>query len=103
MPAGFLYGAVAMRKLPREIDRPGKSALIGYTEPTERQLVILDAYAAAGSYELTAASTGISPMQVRNVLIGIREHYGATTTIQAYRAALAAGDLASPPARARST
>jgi hypothetical protein len=33
---------------------------------------------------------------VRNLLIEIREHYCAETTIQAYRAALAVGDLATP-------
>ena len=52
--------------------------------------------AEAGSYELTAATTGISPALVRNVLIEIRGHYCAATTIQAYRAALAAGDLPTP-------
>ena len=35
----------------------------------------------------------MSPATVRNLLIEIREHYCAATTIQAYRAALAAGDL----------
>jgi hypothetical protein len=33
---------------------------------------------------------------VRNLLIEIRGHYGAATTIQAYRAALVAGDLPAP-------
>jgi hypothetical protein len=33
---------------------------------------------------------------VRNLLIEIREHYCAATTIQAYRAALAVGDLSTP-------
>jgi hypothetical protein len=36
------------------------------------------------------------PGTVRNLLIEIREHYGAATTIGAYRAALAAGDLSTP-------
>ena len=55
-----------------------------------------DAYAGSGTYELTAAATGISPATVRNLLIEVREHYSAETTIQAYRAALAVGDLATP-------
>ena len=93
---GFPYGATAMRKPPRETEHAGSSALIRSPEPTTRQLAVLDAYAAAGSYQHAAATTGISPALVRNVLIEIREHYCAATTIQAYRAALAAGDLAAP-------
>jgi hypothetical protein len=93
---GFPYGATAMRKLPRETEHTGSSALIRSPEPTTRQLAVLDAYAAAGSYQLAAATTGISPALVRNVLIEIREQYCAATTIQAYRAALASGDLAAP-------
>ena len=85
-----------MRKLPRGIERSGTAAPIRPLEPTMRQLAVLDAYAEAGSYELAAATTGIAPSLVRNLLIEIREHYCAATTIQAYRAALAAGDLATP-------
>jgi hypothetical protein len=96
MPSGFLYGATAMRKLPRGIERSGTVALIRPLEPTMRQLAVLAAYAEAGSYQLAAATTGISPALVRNLLTEIREHYCAATTIQAYRAALAAGDLATP-------
>ena len=69
------------------------AAIIRPLGPTTRQLAVLDAYAGSGTYELTAAATGISPATVRNLLIEIREHYSAATTIQAYRAALAAGDL----------
>ena len=95
-PPGFPYGGPAMRKPPLAIEHPWSSAPICSPEPTTRQLAVLDAYAAAGSYQLAAATTGISPALVRNVLIEIREHYCAATTIQAYRAALAAGDLAAP-------
>jgi hypothetical protein len=85
-----------MRKLPRGIGRSGTAALIRPIEPTTRQLAVLDAYAETGSYDLAGAATGISPALVRNLLIEIREHYSAATTIQAYRAALAAGDLSTP-------
>jgi len=71
-----------------------RAAAIRPPKPTTRQLAVLDAYAGSGTYELTAAATGISPATVRNLLIEVREHYSAETTIQAYRAALAAGDLA---------
>jgi hypothetical protein len=86
-----------MRKL-----SPGKgparsAALIDPLAPTKQQLAVLEAFAEAGSYELAAATTGMSRALVRNLLIEIREHYRAATTIQAYRAALAAGDLAAPP------
>ena len=97
MPSGFVYGAVAMDKRPPGIERSATDAHIDPREPTERQLAVLEAFAKAGSYERTAASTGISPALVRNLLIEIREHYRAATTIQAYRAALAAGDLTAPP------
>jgi DNA-directed RNA polymerase specialized sigma24 family protein len=72
------------------------AAVLRPPEPTPRQLAVLDAYAEAGTYELAAAATGISPATVRNLLIEIRGHYCAATTIEAYRAALAAGDLATP-------
>jgi len=85
-----------MRRSPHAIEHTGSSALVRSPEPTTRQLAVLDAYAAAGSYQLAAATAGISPALVRNVLIEIREHYCAATTIQAYRAALAAGDLPTP-------
>ena len=96
MTPGFPYGSPAMRKPPRAIEHTLTPALIGSPEPTTRQLAVLDAYAAAGSYQLAAVTTGMSSALVRNVLIEIREHYCAATTIQAYRAALAAGDLAAP-------
>ena len=95
-PPSFAYGGPAMRRPPRAIEHIGSSALVRSPEPTTRQLAVLDAYAAAGSYQLAAATAGISPALVRNVLIEIREHYCAATTIQAYRAALAAGDLPTP-------
>jgi len=69
------------------------AAIIRPLAPTTRHLAVLDAYAEAGSYELASATTGIPAATVRNLLIEIREHYSAATTIQAYRAALAAGDL----------
>ena len=82
-----------MRKQPH-VSEPARAAAIQPLKPTTRQLAVLDAYAGSGTYELTAAATGISPATVRNLLIEVREHYCAETTIQAYRAALAAGDLA---------
>ena len=85
-----------MRKSPHLSEPPLAAAIIRPLEPTTRQLVVLDAYAETGTYEATAATTGISAATVRNLLIEIREHYGAATTIQAYRAALAVGDLATP-------
>ena len=83
-----------MRKQPHASEPARAAALIRPPKPTTRQLAVLDAYAETGTYELTAAATDISPATVRNLLIEIREHYCTETTIQAYRAALAAGDLA---------
>ena len=83
-------------KQPRLTESARAAAVIRPLEPTMRQLAVLDAYAEAGSYELAAATTGISPALVRNLLIEIREHYCAATTIQAYRAALVSGDLSTP-------
>ncbi len=94
MPSGQVYRGAAMRKQPRLIACAPAAATIRPNEPTMRQLAVLDAYSEAGTYELTAATTGIAAATVRNLLIEIREHYCAATTIQAYRAALAAGDLA---------
>ena len=83
-----------MRKQPPVNESARPAAIIRPLEPTGRQLAVLDAYAETGTYELTSATTGIAPATVRSLLIEIREHYSAATTIQAYRAALAAGDLA---------
>jgi 16S rRNA G966 N2-methylase RsmD len=85
-----------MRKQPNVSKYARAAAITRPLEPTMRHLAVLDAYAGSGTYELTAAATGISPATVRNLLIEIREHYSAETTIQAYRAALAVGDLATP-------
>ena len=85
-----------MRKQPSESESARDVAIIQPLEPTMRQLAVLDAFAETGAYELAAAVTGIRPATVRNLLIEIRGHYGAATTIQAYRAALAAGDLPAP-------
>ena len=93
MPCGQVYRGPAMHKQPRLNESARAAAILRPSEPTMRQLAVLDAYAEAGTYDLTAATTGISPATVRNLLIEIREHYCAATTIQAYRAALAAGDL----------
>jgi hypothetical protein len=93
MPSGQVYRGSAMRKQPRLSESARATAILQPNEPTIRHLAVLDAYAEAGTYELTAATTGMSPATVRNLLIEIREHYCAATTIQAYRAALAAGDL----------
>ena len=82
-----------MRKQPHVSEPAHAAASLRPPEPTARQLAVLDAYAETGTYELTSATTGISRATVRNMLIEIREHYCAATTIQAYRAALAAGDL----------
>jgi 16S rRNA G966 N2-methylase RsmD len=84
-----------MRNQPR-VSLSARATAIRTPEPTPRQLAVLDAYAGSGTYELAAAATGISPATVRNLLIEMREHYCTATTIQAYRAALAAGDLATP-------
>ena len=85
-----------MRKQPHASEPARAAAIIRPLEPTTRQLAVLDTYAGSGTYELTAAATGISPATVRNLLIEIRGRYDAATTIQAYRAALAAGDLPTP-------
>jgi hypothetical protein len=85
-----------MRKSPHVSEPARAAAIIRPLEPTTRQLAVLDAYAETGTFELTAATTGISAATVRNLLIEVREHYCAATTIQAYRAALAVGDLATP-------
>jgi DNA-binding CsgD family transcriptional regulator len=62
--------------------------------PTSRQLQVLEVYARTGSYRTTGALLGISPSTVRNTLATVRAHYpGAVRTIQAYRAAVAAGHL----------
>ncbi len=82
-----------MRKQPLLNASARAAAIIRPLAPTLRQLAVLDAYAETGTYELTAATTGIPPATVRNLLIEIREHYGTATTIQAYRTALATGDL----------
>lgn len=82
-----------MRKQPRVSESAPSAAIIRPLELTVRQLAVLDAYAETGTYELAAAVTGIPSATVRNLLIEIRAHYSAATTIQAYRAALAAGDL----------
>ena len=91
-----VYGRPAMRKQHHASDSTAAGAIVRPLEPTLRQLAVLDAYAETGSYGLAAAATGIPPMTVRNVLIEVRGWYGAETTIQAYRAALAAGDLSAP-------
>ena len=96
MPCGQVYRGPAMHKQPRLNESARAAAVIRPPEPTMRHLAVLDAYAGSGTYELTATATGISPATVRNLLIEIREHYSAETTIQAYRAALAVGDLATP-------
>ena len=70
MPCGQVYRGPAMHKQPRLNESARAAAILRPSEPTMRQLAVLDAYAEAGTYDLTAA-----------------------TTIQAYRAALAAGDL----------
>jgi hypothetical protein len=90
------YRGPAMRKQPRVGEATGAAATIQPLDPTMRQLAVLDAFAETGTYELTAAITGMHPGTARNLLIEIREHYGVATTIQAYRAALAAGDLSTP-------
>jgi hypothetical protein len=85
-----------MRNQPSVSESVRAVGIVRPLEPTMRHLAVLDAYAETGTYELTAAVTGIRPATVRNLLIEIRGHYGAATTIQAYRAAVAAGDLPTP-------
>jgi DNA-directed RNA polymerase specialized sigma24 family protein len=88
-----------MRKQPSVGEPARAAATIQPLDATTRQLAVLDAFAETGTYELTAAITGMPPGTVRNLLIEIREHYGAAATIGAYRAALAAGDLSTPGGR----
>ena len=64
-----------MRKQPHVSEPARAAAIIRPLEPTTRHLAVLDAYAGSGTYELTAATTGISPATVRNLLIEVREHY----------------------------
>jgi hypothetical protein len=90
-----------MRKQPCVGEPAPGAATVQPLDPTTRQLAVLDAFAETGTYELTAALTGIPPGTVRNLLIEIRELYGAATPIQAYRAALASGDLSTPGGRSR--
>jgi DNA-binding CsgD family transcriptional regulator len=61
--------------------------------PTARQLEILEIYAATGSYKITARCLGITAETVSTTLARLRCRYGVATTIQAYRAAVAAGHL----------
>jgi hypothetical protein len=95
-PWGHGYGGPAMRHQPCVGEAARAAVVIQPLDPTTRQLAVLDAFAETGTYELTAAITGMPPGTVRNLLIEIRGHYRAATTIQAYRAALAAGDLSTP-------
>ena len=95
-PRRRAYGSPAMRNQPSASESARALAIIRPLEPTMRHLAVLDAYAETGTYELTGEATGIRPATVRNLLIEIRGHYGAATTIQAYRAALVAGDLPAP-------
>ncbi|MDR3470086.1 MAG: hypothetical protein P4M09_00075 [Devosia sp.] len=85
-----------MRKQPCVGEASRAAVVIRSLDPTTRQLAVLDAFAETGTYELAAAITRMPPGAVRNLLIEIRGRYGAATTIQAYRAALAAGDLSIP-------
>ena len=95
-PRRRVYGSPAMRNQPSVSESARAVAIAPPLEPTMRHFAVLNAFAETGTYELTGAVTGIRPATVRNLLIEIRGHYGAATTIQAYRAALAAGDLAAP-------
>lgn len=88
-----------MRHQPSVSEPARTTTVVQPLDPSARQLAVLDAFAEAGTYELAAAITGIHPGTVRNLLIEVRDHYGAATTIQAYRAALAAGDLSTPGGR----
>jgi hypothetical protein len=90
-----------MRKQTSAGDPVRAAVVIRLLDPTARQLDVLNAFAETGTYELAGAITGMPPGTVRNLLIEIREHYGAATTIQAYRAALAAGDLSTPGGHSR--
>ena len=58
--------------------------------PTARQLEVLEVYAALGSVKLTAVELHIRYRAARGMLERVRCHYGTGTTIQAYRAAVAA-------------
>jgi hypothetical protein len=93
---GRVYAGPVMRKQPSVGEPARAAASIQPLDPTMRQLAVLDGFAETGTYELTAAVTSMPPATVRNLLIEIQGHYGAATTIQAYRAALAAGDLSTP-------
>jgi hypothetical protein len=58
--------------------------------PTVRQLEVLEVYAALGSVKLTAVELHMRYRAARGMLERVRCHYGTRTTIQAYRAAVAA-------------
>ena len=60
---------------------------------TRHQLDVLETYAATGSYKITAARMGLARATVSGLLGTLRCHYGAATSVQAYRAAIIAGDL----------
>ena len=60
---------------------------------TRRQLEVLEAFARCGSYKVAAVELGIRLGTVRETLVRVRCNYGVTTSIQAYRAAVAAGDI----------
>ena len=61
--------------------------------PTPRQLAVLDADARSGSYRVTARDLGIGVDTARWTLAIVRTHYGVQSTIEAYHAALLAGEL----------
>ena len=63
------------------------------TGPTARQLQVLETYARLGSYKLAAVRLGIGVQTVRTTLARVRCTYGTESTIQAYRLAVAAGDI----------
>jgi DNA-binding CsgD family transcriptional regulator len=68
---------------------------VSESRPTDHQLQVLETYARLGSVAETSLALGISVHTVNNLLLAIRDKYHVLSTIQAYRAAVLAGDL--PP------
>ena len=52
-------------------------------EPTERQIAVLEAYLATGSYRAAAAELGIGYSTVRGHLVNLRLKLGCDNTAQA--------------------
>lgn len=65
-------------------------------EPTERQLQVIAAHVAAGTYKGAGDLLGISPRTVRAHLVSIRQRLGVSTSEQAVYVLTARGILVVP-------